>query len=222
METETRELERKLKERDCRITYLENLAERTRRGVEERDKNESNHLWSNKASLLSTIALDQHLVNYERKAAGPDFGTPYDYSSESDDMFSAQAAVATAVVAKRAKRRAALKRGRWVSRTLSQSSHEREPVGAKERKQQKPLEERFDPWVAQAQPGPYHRDQQGGSSSSMADQWHRNVQGVMSHPDHQSALNAEPPHLAAQLEHTPPTMNTGSAPTGPVAMTRAP
>ena len=220
MESEVQELQRKLAERDHKITYLENLAESLRRHVDEDRKTVDQHIWSDRAHRLPAQALQRDLAMYEARAARPEFGTPYDYSSESDDMFSGRAAVQAAEWSKKARRRAAMKKGNWVSRTVSQSSHKRVPEGTKEKVCQKPLEERFEPWVAQ--PGPYDRDQQGESSSSRANLWHSNVQGASSRPTQQQALSAGQNQLAARIEQTGSTTNKGGVPTGPAALRTAP
>ncbi|KAI0085730.1 hypothetical protein BDY19DRAFT_996416 [Irpex rosettiformis] len=161
-------------EREQRITYLEDVAELLRRQLERVGVITTN-TWSTRACEASLEELCESRSNYEYK---PDKVTreEREYWEDSEDEHEDPER------RKARRRKECLKKGMWRTRTTTSSSRsmnskERGAVNTK-RRPAPPLEERLEQY--HPQPGPYHRDQGGASSTTATYQWPLQPQGAPS------------------------------------------
>lgn len=204
--------------RDARIEYLENVAELFRRQLSDRGYVYPN-LWSSRAANAPLAELE---TSYREAAYREQTRSMTQLELELLEMSSDEE---DSEQAKRRRRRANQAKGTWKSRTVESSSRsmndEERAAAKKPRKTAPPLEERFETFAPQ--PGPFHRDQGGGSSTSQADRWHSNEQGHSSRPLSGRLTNPpSAPSTAPTSAMAPNPSPTAALPARPVNLSRPP
>ncbi|KAI0088965.1 hypothetical protein BDY19DRAFT_993776 [Irpex rosettiformis] len=168
-----------------RIHYLENVAELLRRQLLAEGIT-TNNTWSDRARDETQDELLTQCSTYECKSVPRSQDEPEYWEDSEDDYEDSERR-------KKKRRKECLKKGVWKSRTTTSSSrsmNSAERNAARPgRRPAPPLEERFEDF--HPQPGPFHRNQGGSSSTVIHNQWHQTTQGYTSRPSLEGRMGGQ-------------------------------